>query len=68
VGTMVTMFFFGLWGYVCVLALRAQVKSLRGSIGPLVSGPATDTILSFAIVFFNNFELGVLFFLTDFET
>ncbi len=59
---MVTIFFFGLWGYVCVLALHARVESPRGSIGPLVSWPATDKIISFAVGFFNNFELGVLFF------
>jgi hypothetical protein len=68
------LFFYSLWGYVCVLARCARVSkrsevlgcwSLGLQLTNLNKGFSTkksSKILSFDVVFLNNFELGVVFF------
>ncbi len=54
-----------------VLALREEVRGEKKyGIRPLVSGPATDRLNISEICrwFLMNFQLGVLFFSTDFES
>ena len=69
---MVMIFFFLLVGLCeCVLALREEERGEKKyGIRPLISGPATDNLNIPEIPhwFLMNFQLGVLFFSTDFES